>query len=52
MNKAISTVLVDGSHAFEEISSDKTMIDKTVNVVKKASEQIWNIGGYISGAIW
>jgi hypothetical protein len=34
LNKALSSVLIDGSHAFEEITSDKTYMDKTVKAVK------------------
>lgn len=52
LNRALSAVLIDGRHVFEDITSDKTYFDKTVKVMKKATEKIFNIGGYLSGAIW
>jgi DUF1680 family protein len=52
LNKMLSTVLVDGSHAFQEIAKDKTMLSKTVDVVRQATVKIQDIGGYLSSAFW
>lgn len=52
LNKMLSTVLIDGSHAFQEIAKDKTMLSKTVDVVRQATVKIQDIGGYLSSAFW
>ena len=34
LNKMLSTVLIDGSHAFQEIQKDKGVLGKTVDAVR------------------
>lgn len=52
LNKMLSSVLIDGSQAFQEIQKDKSMLGKTVDAVRQATVKIQDIGGYISSAIW
>jgi len=38
LNIALSTILTDGSHAFEEVSNDKTYLGQGVQMAKKATK--------------
>jgi len=52
LNVTLSQFLTDGSHAFENITSEKTYISKGVKVVKKAAKKITAIGSVVTDVIW
>ena len=52
LNQTLSAVLLDGTNMLDEIDQKNTYYGKTANVMKKTTTKIYNIGGYVSGAVW
>ena len=51
MNQTLSTVLLDGGNMLE-VDQGNTYYGKTAKALTKATNKIYNVGGYVSGALW